>query len=37
LNVILNQYQTTDALAAASLDDLRRAFDTANADRQRGG
>jgi hypothetical protein len=36
-NVILARYQTTDALASASLDDIRRAFDTANVDGQRGG
>jgi hypothetical protein len=36
-NVILAQYRSTDALASASLDDLRRAFETANIDGQRGG
>jgi hypothetical protein len=36
-NVILTRYQTTDALASASLDDLRHAFETANIDGQRGG
>jgi hypothetical protein len=35
LNVILAQYQTTDALAAASLDDLRSAFENSGG-RQRG-
>jgi hypothetical protein len=34
-DVILRQYRTTDALAGASLDDLRRAFDS-DASRQRG-
>jgi len=34
-DVILRRYRTTDALAAASLDDLRRAFDS-TANRQRG-
>ena len=36
-NVILARYQTTDALASASLNDLRQAFQTANVDDQRGG
>ena len=35
LNVILNRYQTTDALAGASFDDLRSAFESSR-NRQRG-
>jgi hypothetical protein len=37
LNVILTRYRTTDALASVSLDDLKRAFEMANVDGQRGG
>jgi hypothetical protein len=36
-NVILARYQTTDALAAASFDDVKRAFQSADVDGQRGG
>ncbi len=33
--VILTRYQTADALASASIDDIRQAFVAADADRQR--